>query len=78
MSKIKTNKPAIFQKETSLTLQQFLHKYLNDFARDGYREEWRVYLEARWQWMKKGTPESWSVALDAYKQIPNRPNKIFP
>ena len=61
-----------------LSLDQYLDKYLQDFARDGYREEWRVYLVARWKWMQSRSGEDWNLAIQAYKLIPNRPNKIFP
>ncbi len=63
--------------EAELTQEEFLAKYLDDFSRDGYRSEWKAYLKARWEWLQtKNDPDAWRKAIQAYKQIPNRPNKM--
>lgn len=60
--------------EMDLTLEQFLAKYLDEFSKDGYRDEWEAYLKARWKWItSKNDPQAWKEATDAYKKIPNRP-----
>lgn len=67
-----------FVMDAELSQAQFLEKYLDDLARDGYRQEWEAYLIARWRWLKtKNDPEAWRAAINAYKLIPNRPNISF-
>lgn len=62
--------------EKDLTLGQFLGRYLDEFSKDGYREEWEAYLRARWKWIVSNNDAvAWKEATDAYNKIPNRPRK---
>ena len=58
----------IFKPDSKKTRIEFVEEYMQE-AGDQDKDEWRKYLEARWEWMNNSTAENWLTAYELHQKL---------